>query len=252
MTKRDIDRYQRAYLADYGFEKKMVFYRRRMLLDRIRHVQPEYVLEVGCGEESLYNHCLANGLTVKSWGIVEPARRFCEAAAAHRLPKCQIVHGFIEDEVNELKNILPAIPDLVICSSVLHEVSSAHRFLAAVSNVMGINSLLHVNVPNARSFHRRLAVAMGIIQDETEMSDRNRILQQHRVYDLKALTCDLENADFCVVQTGGYFVKPFTHVQMESILPVLGDAVMDGLFELGIRNPEWASEIFAECRKNRE
>lgn len=142
-------------------------------------------------------------------------------------------------------------PQLIICSSVLHEVPDVPRLLSAIASVMGEHTHLHVNVPNAASFHRRLAKSMGLIQELKAMSDRNQQLLQHRVYDREALEQDLHKAGLTITGSGGYLVKPFTHHQMETITPALGDAVLDGLYELGKENPEWASEIFAEGNKVR-
>ena len=44
-----------------------------------------------------------------------------------------------------------------------------------------------------------------------------------------------------------YFVKPFTHSQMEKIASDLGSEVLDGLYRLGQEIPDLASEIFAEA-----
>ena len=137
---------------------------------------------------------------------------------------------------------------VVICSSILHEVPSSQAMLKAIRTTMDSRSLLHVNVPNAASLHRRLAMAMGLISALDTMSERNILLQQHRIYDFASLTGDLEQAGFTVLQKGGYLVKPFTHQQMEAISPVLGKIVLDGLFELGKREPELASEIFINAK----
>lgn len=245
--KRNIKQYESAYLADYGFESVMVEYRRKMLLERLRKIQPRVVIEVGCGSEMLYGHYLEHAAPVDCWTIVEPGQQFFELAQAQKLRNLHVIQGFFEEAVAQLHQILPRVPDLVICSCVLHEVPDAHRLLAAIARVMGEKTLVHVNVPNASSFHRQLARAMGLIQDLKAMSDRNQQLLQHRVYDLRSLAAEMERAGLMVKESGGYLIKPFTHAQMEAVVPIVGNKVLNGLYELGKESPEWASEIYVEA-----
>ena len=119
--------------------------------------------------------------------------------------------------MDEVKSLLAKAPGLVICSSLLHEVPSAPELLRAIHDVMGNDSLLHLNVPNSESLHRQLAKVMGLITDTKEMSSRNINLLQHRVYDIQTLKKDLLAPGLDVLEEGGYLVKPFTHGQMEKM-----------------------------------
>lgn len=246
---RDINHYQTNYMADYGFERVMVACRRRVLLERLLKIQPKIIVEVGCGSELLYEHHLKQSDMVDFWVIVEPGEKFCEMARLHNLPNLHVIQGFFEESDAMVLEILPRLPDMVICSGVLHEVPSAQVLLTSIANIMSESSTLHVNVPNADSFHRRLAVAMGIMTNLKALSNRNRQLLQHRVYDLQSLKIDLIEAGLNPVEHGGYLIKPFTHEQMELISTTLGDGVLDGLYELGKQFPQWASEIYIEARK---
>lgn len=246
---RNISQYESAYLADYGFESVMVAYRRRLLLERLAKHCPETVVEIGCGSELLYRHYLDQACSVDRWIIVEPGQQFADAACGQALPNLHVIQAFFEDAVEDIKQSLPAPPQFVVCSGVLHEVPDAGCLLSAIASIMGKETLLHVNVPNAKSFHRRLAKSMGLIQDLKAISDRNQQLLQHRVYDREVLEADLRAAGLSISECGGYFVKPFTHGQMERISPILGVPVLDGLYQLGKEAPEWASEIYAEARK---
>lgn len=246
---RDISQYEQSYLGDYGFEAVMVAYRRRKLLEQLARYLPETVVEIGCGLELLYQDYLDQGGQVKQWVIVEPGERFATKARAAGLPRLSVIQAFFEDAVAQIREVLPDPPQLIVCSGVLHEVPDARRLLESIVHVMDERTLLHVNVPNACSFHRRLARSMGLIDDLRTMSERNRQLLQHRVYDQGSLVQDLQLAGLAVVESGGYFVKPFTHSQMERMMAILDEAVLEGLYRLGQEAPEWASEIYAEARK---
>lgn len=245
---RDIASYTEEYLRDYGFEKVMVKYRGNVVLEQMAMHEPNVVLEIGCGYELQYQRYLETSPPVRSWIVVEPSREFSARAREAALPGMAVVEGFLEQSLEAVLAVLPKPPDFVICTGVLQEVPSARAMLDAIRATMDQDSLLHVNVTNATSLHRRIAVAMGLIPALNTMSERSIKIQQRQVYDSASLREELETAGFTVTHMGGHFVKPFTHRQMESIAPVLGDAVLDGLFELGKREPDLASEIFANAR----
>jgi len=244
-----INQYQDTYLNQYGFEAQMVKYRRRLVLEKLSAIKPETVVEVGCGAELLYQHYIQAGGAVEQWVIVEPGSEFYGIASKSGLPNLSVIQGFFEEVILQIKAILPTPPDLIIISGVLHEVASPRELLRAAQSIMGEQSVLHVNVPNATSLHRMLAKSMGLINDVKDLSTRNLELLQHRVYDAASLREDLEATGLAVVNGGGYLVKPFTHEQMQTISPQLGEAVLDGLYQMGKDHPELASEIYLEARK---
>jgi hypothetical protein len=242
--------YQSAYLSDYGFEEILVNYRRRFLIERLESIRPSVVIEIGCGSELLYKHWLDNAARndMDCWIVVEPAPEFAKLARDAGLQNMRVIEDLFENAGKKLQEYLQRSPDLIICSALLHEVTSVPSLLDAIKKVMGATTLLHVNVPNAESMHRRLAKAMNLIRDTKAMSARNISLSQHRVYDMEQLKLDITREGFDIVKEGGYFIKPFAHAQMEKMASDLGENVLDGLYHLGKDSVEWASEIYAEAR----
>jgi SAM-dependent methyltransferase len=247
-TKR-INRYQSAYTENYGFEAEMVRYRQDLVLQRLKARRPEIVVEIGCGTDLIYARFLQSARPIRQWLVVEPSPAFYRIARDSDLENIEALHGFFEDKLPEISEHLAATPDMIIMSSVLHEVPAPHGLLSAIRTVMGPESLLHVNVPNANSLHRQLAKSMGLIASTNQLSARNVQLLQHRVYDAVGLQAELETAGLSVVEGGGFFVKPFTHDQMQKILPHFGREILDGMNQLGRERPDMASEIFAEARR---
>ena len=135
----------------------------------------------------------------------------------------------------------------VICAELLQEVPSSTTLLRQIAVAMGSNSVLHINVANAASFHRRLALAMGLITNLADFSARNTMLDQRRVYDADLLKSELEQAGLKVSETGGILLKPLTHRQLEAASDVFTRDVLEGLNALGCQYPSWASEIWAEA-----
>lgn len=245
----EIESYASAYLSDYGFEAEMVKARRRLVGQLIAKEKPRIVVEVGCGAESMATELLGD---CETWIVIEPELQFARAAAQRFADEKRVmVYGGTAEELTArmTRILIVSGAQLTICSSVLHEVPNPQAFLAAVLPWSAAGGLVHVNVPNADSFHRQLAVAMGLIDSVKEFSQRNITLAQQRVYDAETLRHEVEGAGLEVVDSGGYLIKPFTHAQMEQVAPLVGPETIDGLWKLGAQHPEWASEIYINARR---
>lgn len=246
MQKQDrIKTYAGAYLGDYGFEAIMVEARQRLILELLAHARPARILEAGCGADLLSEKAAAAGISFTRWVVVEPAADFAAMAEtyAQREPRVAVRRGFFEDEAGTLLEQESPF-DFVIVSGLLGELADPGAVLHAARAAAGATGLVHINVPNAYSLHRRLARAMGLITDEHAMSERNKTLKQHRNYDLRSLRADVEGAGLRVREEGGYFLKPFTHAQMESVTEAVGGGIIPGLWQLGRELPDLASEIY--------
>lgn len=247
---RQIRDYAASYRADYGFEASMVGARQRLLRELIRCTRPTVVVEVGCGSDLLCEALVEDGRSVAQWVIIEPSSDFAERARTARFAsgRLDVIEAFAEEAVDVSLATCVSTPDLVICSSLLHEVPDPLELLAAVRRMLGRErGIIHANVPNSRSLHRRLAKRMGLIESEAEPSERNRRLHQGRIYDLARLIALAERAELRVIASGGYFLKPFTHDQMAS-LPFMSAAMLDGLWDLGRELPDLASEIYVNAQ----
>jgi 2-polyprenyl-3-methyl-5-hydroxy-6-metoxy-1,4-benzoquinol methylase len=247
-----IAQYPTTYASDYGFERMMVAARRRLLLNVLASSDHDVIVEVGCGSDLLVDSAAAAGLTWRRWIVVEPAERFAALAdqAATRHRGVTVVNDFVEDAVERIASAAEHGADLVLCSSVLHEVDDERVVLEALRQLLSTNGRVHVNVPNADSFHRRLARVMGLVADEHELTARNRALNQQRMFDLASLADLMESAGFLVEATGGYFLKPFTHAQMET-LEFVTDDILEGLYTLGSELPDLAAEIYVNASAGR-
>lgn len=251
MEKRQrIAKYVKRYMADYGFEAVMVAARQRLILELLTRIRPKVVLEIGCGIDLLGTYVKRARLPVEQWVIVEPAQRFFNAARLLRMgaTRVDVIRGFFEDSVDAVRACCRRAPDFIVCSGLLNEVEQPERILRSARSLLGASGVVHVNVPNAHSLHRRLARAMGIIATERQLTRRNRLLAQYRVFDLAGLIDLAAGTGFRVVEKGGYFLKPFTHAQMESIAGVLSNKMLDGLWQLGRELPELASEIYVNLK----
>lgn len=265
-----IERYSRAYAGDYGYESWLVRGRRAATMRTLMESRPRRVVEVGCALDPLAAHALglssapASMLRAEAhasaapdrwvperWVIVEPAGRFAAAARdiAAEDPRVGVVEAFVEQAVSEVERALGAKADLVILDGLLHEVHEPASVLRAARALMAEAGLVHVSVPNARSLHRRVGQAMGILEDPHELSARNKTLEQERVYDLDALELAIRKADLEPVERGGHTIKPFTNAQMAEVEPILGAQVLEGLLALGAALPDLSAEVWVRAKR---
>jgi 2-polyprenyl-3-methyl-5-hydroxy-6-metoxy-1,4-benzoquinol methylase len=245
--------YADRYSGDYGFEHTMVRTRQNVVLELLNRWEHPLVIEIGCGSELLVERYVEKR-AFERWIVVEPSAEFAGMAVAAQthVSDLFVVDDFFESATDRITALCPRPPDVILCSSVLHEVADVDALLTAARTLLTADaSLLHVNVPNALSLHRRLARTMGLIADEHQFSERNATLDQPRVFDHGSLVAAVKSQGFEVVETGGYFVKPFTHAQMEQ-LAFLDDRMVEGLAALGAELPELASEIYVNARPTRE
>lgn len=242
---RDIEDYSKKYSVP-GFEKYQVLYRRQKVLEVIEHFAPQNILEIGCGSDPLFQYVKNSKFT-----IIEPAQEFFDNAVslAHGDERINCFHGLFENVVKNISND----QDMILCSSLLHEVEDPDGLVRAIAQVCNKNTLVHINVPNANSMHRLLGKEMGILRSVYDFSQKNIDLQQNNVFDSNKLKRIAESNGFEVMEEGSFFIKPFTHDQMFQMMEegIISEAVLDALYELGKYMPEFGSEIYVNCRLKR-
>ncbi len=243
---RDLDRYQSEYVATYGFEAHMVRYRRRQVLKCLRDYSHRHVLEVSCGLDPLAHY-------VDDWDtyiVVEPGATF--AANARELAskgKPFVVH---EATIEQAATVLTGQHfDFIVVSGLIHEVVAPQQVLGAVRTLCDDDTIVHVNVPNARSLHNRLGLRMGLIPDLFALSPLAERLQRKSTFDLRSLSDFVRQAGFEVDSSGSYFLKPFTHEQMQQMLDqgVIDVRVLDALFDVNEEFSDLGAEIFVNLKR---
>lgn len=244
---RDIGDYESVvYEGENDFEVYQALYRKRRVLESLKKVADGGVIvEVGCGLESMFQYC--DGFS--KFICVEPAEKFYRLALEQKKDRDDIVviHDFFENTLSQM----PGKVDCIICSSLLHEVENPYDFLMHIREIADSDTIVHVNVPNAKSMHRLLAMCSGLIGDTHDMSANNRMLQQNTVFDLDQLKELLEKTgEVEILEQGSYFVKPFTHAQMKNCMDegIVDRRILDGFYNLTEYMPELGSEIFMDFR----
>jgi trans-aconitate methyltransferase len=239
----DADAYAAAYSEYEGFEREMVRLRRAHVLASMRRHPHDHVLEVGCGLEPLFAHYEDR----RTHTTVEPAASFHDVAArlAAGRPGVRVLRGTMEQLAPSLKD---EPFDFVVASGLLHEVDDAGALLTALHAVCSPSAVAHVNLPNARSFHRLLGVEMGLVASPFETSALGARLHRRRELDEAGLRALVEAAGFRVLRFETYALKPFTHGQMEKLLASgsFPAGLVDGLDRMVRHAPGLGSEMSVE------
>lgn len=241
---RDLADYQQRY-AELPFEAIQIQFRKRKTLETLAKYRPRRLLEIGCGLDPIFLHID----DFEQLTVVEPADAFyANALAASRTrSNVRVVHGSLESQGATLSSMAF---DLILLSSLLHEVSDAAGLLRSVSRLCRPATLVHIVVPNARSLHRLLALEMGLIADVHDRSPTQVAMQQSTTFDVDSLTTFVERCGFAVLECGTFFLKPFTHAQMAQCYEagIVNDQMLEGLYKVGDRFPQHGSEIFMNVR----
>ena len=244
LRKQAIAAYEQAYSAS-DFEVIQARYRKKLLLELLEKHQPKYVLEVGCGWDSIANHWQGFERLV----IVEPGPQFAEKArkdTAH-LSGVQVIEEFLENVGPERST---TSYDLILLSSLMHEVPDPEALLASAKALADKQTVIHINVPNALSMHRLLAVEMGLMDSVYAQSALQKSFNQPRIFDLKQLKALANELGLQVMDSGSFLMKPFTHGQMMTLMQqgLLTQEMLDGLWHLARHFPENGSEIYVNLK----
>lgn len=244
---RDLIDYQEQY-ANQPYEKYQVAFRKRKLKELLSNYPHANLLEVGCGLESIF---LDLG-SFEQLTVIEPAHMFYEKALedTKKFPgkKIRVLNLLLEDSLKELAE---QKFDFILVSSLLHEIPDQPKFLSTLHQLASEKTVIHFNVPNAQSFHRLLAVEMGLIKTEFEMSPTNIQFQQHTVFNLALLEGIMKKSGFEVIESGSYSFKPFTHQQMQNMinLNLITAEMLDGFYKMERYLSNIGSEIFVNIKK---
>lgn len=231
------------YLVNYDklpFEDIQISFRRKKVLSILNKYNPNNVLEVGCGYRPLF----VEFKSFEKFTIIEPIKKFFSHAKkkASTISNVNVINGLFEESID---SIIDLQFDMIIISSLLHEIKDLNYFLDKLKIICNKETLICVIVPNSNSFHRMLALSMGLINDLDAKSNTQIKLQQNHNFNKKSL-CDLfKSKGFITDNVETFFIKPFTHNQMKMMLDnkIIDLSVLEGLYNLSHNLPDYGSEL---------
>ena len=210
---KDIQTYEQDY-NDLPFEADQAYLRRLETLKLLDSYKPARMLEVGCGMKPIFTDF--KGFSHMT--VVEPAEGFAAHARSlaeqHDLAgKVAVKQAFLEGAGLEGGEF-----DTILLVSLLHEVADPEVFLKKAVSLGQSGARYVLNVPNQMSFHRQLAVKLGLIKEESEISAQQVKLQQNRIFNRQNLIELSESVGLRVLDSYTSIFKPFTHGQMQKLM----------------------------------
>jgi SAM-dependent methyltransferase len=135
--------------------------------------------------------------------------------------------------------------DTIIASYVLEHVDDPVQVLKKASEWLKPEGKLIAIVPHAGSLHRRLAVAMGLHEKETDLGNTDQQMGHRRVYTMDAFSEDITKAGFGIEEKLGFFTK----LLPQSLMCDISDEMLRGLMVLSKKMPaEYAASITFICK----
>ncbi len=193
------------------------------------------ILEIGPAEGYLSEFLAENS---SRYEIVEPSKIFAKDLT-NRFPQSIVNCCMIEDFNTKEKY------DFILLSHVLEHVIDPVYVLRLCQNFMKENSTLFCIVPNSHSIHRQAAVQMGLLDKEDQLNESDIMHGHKRVYDMSLLNNHFLDADFNILSSGGYWLKPLSNSQIEKSW---SDEMLSAFMTLGESYPDISAEIYvASC-----
>ena len=128
----------------------------------------------------------------------------------------------------------------IILASALEHLTNPTALLKRIAGWLTEGGTLHVIVPNAGSLHRRVGVALGMLEKTTDKSPRDQLLDHKRVYTKELLEKHLQDGGFHITHWEGIFLKPLSNAQMED----WSEELLDAFNEVGKQLPEWCTHLY--------
>lgn len=247
---RDIKKYTKDYI-NFEFEETMVLMRRKLVLQVLEKYLHRNILDIGCGSNPIFT-AISN---LEKITIVEPSEVFF-GIAKEKVKECNIANkiSIYNDLVeNCAKELVKESFDFIICSGLIHEVDDPNALLSNISKICNQETVVHINAPNSSSFHLLWAYEAGLIDHIGELTESSKKMQHHSTFNIASLKEICESNGFEIIESGSYFIKPFSHKQMQKLIDakIISLEVLDALNSMIKYMPDMGSEIYINMRLKR-
>ncbi|MBP9853338.1 MAG: class I SAM-dependent methyltransferase [Candidatus Omnitrophica bacterium] len=213
---------------------------RKIMMMVVRQVMPWIngpdVLEMGFGEDAW----TAN--IIKKFGkssIVDASEILLKQARGKYGKKIIAFHNLFEEFEPPVKY------DSIIASFILEHVENPIEILKKAKSWLKPKGQIIVIVPNANSFHRRVAVEMKLHKKVNDIGRTDKQIGHRRVYTVVAMKKDITSAGLKIKGKKGLFLKFLPQDMMTGF----SDDLLMGFMKLGENIPmEDCATIAFDCR----
>ena len=229
---------------DLPFENILREYRKNNILKLINKKSHRRFLEIGCGPEPMFR----TFSDFDRMTIVEPGKLFYDMAKKEAETDPRII--IFNNQIENITGILNKDNfDFIVIGGFLHEIKNPEAVLNSVRKISSKETHIYSFVPNARSFHRLLALEMGITSSIYQKSEHDQLFERQNVFDINGFNDLLSRNGFLILESGSYFIKPFTHDQMDKLLRfgIIDKSCLSGLDKMIKFLPDLGAELWNIC-----
>jgi SAM-dependent methyltransferase len=137
--------------------------------------------------------------------------------------------------------------DAIEMGFVLEHVEDPRLVVERFARFLEPGATLFVAVPNARSLHRLLGHAAGLLDDVYALSSYDLELGHRRYFDRRSLETLLRDAGLRVKRTEGVFLKCLPTRQLASL--ELPEPVQRAFYEVGAGLPDVCNSLYVEATR---
>ena len=201
-----------------------------------KHLSPGIrVLELGYGEGTVSAETFSEFSTERH--IIEGAHELAEAAKIDLGDRVQIHHCLFSEFHPKEKF------DLILATNVFEHVQDTHELFMSIKEWLQENGTCIITVPNSESFHRRIAVEMGLQNSTKTLSNRDKIVGHLRVYDLAQISDEIRVNGFKITKIEGMVLK-FLSNSLQLQLPI---GIITSLHKIAEQYPpEYSANLYLE------
>ncbi len=197
------------------------------------------VLELGYGEGTVSSELFTKYSTDRH--IIEGAKELAEAAR-NELGNQAKIHNCLFSEFSAENKF-----DLILATNVFEHVENTTELFESIKQWMKPGGTCIITVPNSESFHRRIAVEMGLQESTKDLSQRDYVVGHLRVYDLAQLSHEIRRNGFRIIKAQGMVIK-FLSNSLQMKLPI---EIIAALHSLASNYPpDYAANLYVEVKKN--
>jgi 2-polyprenyl-3-methyl-5-hydroxy-6-metoxy-1,4-benzoquinol methylase len=227
-TTEELDAIALNYTEEVGFEVDLQRYK----IQEIRKfVQGSSMLDVGCGVGEMTK--AFSSFFQEVVGIDASEIKISNARSKNASANIEYILTHFETYQPQ-KTF-----DFIVSTNVLEHVDDSVEFLKTVKRWLTPGGTIVMTVPNALGLHKRIGMAMGLIDNYYKLTDADYGKGHKRIYDSAALKADFENAGITIRHQGGILLKPLAHKQMET----WDKRVVDALYTIGQELPDYCSSL---------
>jgi SAM-dependent methyltransferase len=206
---RDLEEYLESYL-ELPFERVTEQFRKREVIRTLENLDTKYLVEIGCGLDSIFNHLKIHVSGV----IIEPIRELLDEQKninSNIIKICSRLES-LESKLNEEA-------DTVLISSLLHEIDEPEELLNSAIALLKTRGKIVCVVPNGYSLHRLVGWKKGIIESPDSRTATQDLMQQkQKPFTPDSLNHLFQHVHLEVSECRTFMPKLLSHDQMQNLL----------------------------------